>query len=235
MSASNSSSQLPACGDDVAAYALRALDAVEAERFQVHLEACAVCRDELAAFKYALDGLPLSVAHHAAPGPLRRRVLDAVEREATSAPHRRRRRLRLPFGANRWSPRTALALGAVCIAAAAIVGLQLGSSSPLETHVYAAQVTGLGTAEVKVTGRRGELIVHRFSPPPAGEIYQIWLGRPGHAPIPTSALFSVTASGDGDVEVPGDLHRITSLMVTPEPAGGTRTPTHPAVIRAQLT
>ncbi len=38
------------CGDDVAAYALGALEPAEAEAFVRHLESCAVCRDELDAF-----------------------------------------------------------------------------------------------------------------------------------------------------------------------------------------
>jgi hypothetical protein len=54
------------------------------------------------------------------------------------------------------------------------------------------------------------------------------------APAPTSALFGVTASGDGDVDVPGNLKGITEVLVTPEPAGGSQTPTHAPVIRAVL-
>jgi hypothetical protein len=48
-------------------------------------------------------------------------------------------------------------------------------------------------------------------------------------------LFSVTSSGAGDVDVPGSLRGIVRIMVTPEPAGGTTVPTHPAVLTAQLT
>jgi hypothetical protein len=115
-----------------------------------------------------------------------------------------------------------------------IGGVQLGTSQTTRTRVYAARVTGPGSAEVRFTGGRAELVVHHFAPPPAGKIYEVWLGRRGQLPAPTSALFSVTANGDGDVEVPGDLRGVDLVMVTPEPAGGTRVPTQPAVIRAQL-
>ena len=37
-----------------------------------------------------------------------------------------------------------------------------------------------------------------------------------------------------DVDVPGNLHGVTHVMVTREPAGGTQKPTHPPVIRAYL-
>ncbi len=60
------------------------------------------------------------------------------------------------------------------------------------------------------------------------------VGRPGQPPAPTSALFSVTADGDGNVGVPGNLSGVRFVMVTPEPVGGSRVPTHPAVVRAQL-
>jgi hypothetical protein len=52
---------------------------------------------------------------------------------------------------------------------------------------------------------------------------------------PTSALFNVTDAGDAEVDVPGDLRHVWQIMVTPEPAGGTQMPTHPAVITARLT
>ena len=63
----------------------------------------------------------------------------------------------------------------------------------------------------------------------------MWLNRPGRRPQPTSALFNVTGAGDAEVDVPGDLRHVGQIMVTPEPAGGTQVPTHPAVITAQLT
>jgi anti-sigma factor RsiW len=223
------------CGGDVAAYALGALDRAEAEAFREHLETCIVCRDELATFQRVVDILPMTAVQHPAPRRLRRRVLDAVEHEPRpqlSAEPRARRRPRLA-GFSVSQP--AFVLGAVvAVVVFAVGGIVLGSSGTAKTRVYAARVTGPGSAEVKVTGGQAELIVHHFSPPPAGQIYEVWLGRPNRPPAPTSALFSVTAKGDGDVGVPGNLHGVNQVIVTPEPAGGTRVPTHPAVISAQL-
>jgi hypothetical protein len=86
-----------------------------------------------------------------------------------------------------------------------------------------------------VSSDHAELVVHRFQAPPPGQIYEVWLqrGKTGAA-IPTKALFSVNDAGDADVDVPGDLHGVTQVMVTREPAGGTEQPTHPPVIRAYL-
>jgi anti-sigma-K factor RskA len=222
------------CGVDVAAYALGALDQKEAEAFRAHLESCVVCRDELTAFEEVVAVLPTAVPPQPAPGELRERVFEAVANEPRTeltGPERRRARPRRP----RLSiPRPALALAAAAVlAAVALIGVELGSSGS-GAKVFAAQVTGPGRAELTVSGGRGELIVRGFSPPPAGQVYEVWLARPGRAPAPTRALFSVTTRGDADVGVPGSLAGVRTVMVTPEPAGGTLHPTHPPVISAQL-
>jgi anti-sigma factor RsiW len=224
------------CGSDVAAYALGALEPAEAEAFRRHMESCAVCRDELATFQGVVNALPLTAPLHQAPPDLRRRVMGAVEGEPRArgdgapAP---RPRSRL---AGWLTPRPALALGmAALLAVAVLAGVTLSSSSSPSARVVSAQVTGQGTAELRVTSGHGELVLHRFSPPPAGQIYEVWIKRPNHSPSPTSALFSVTTKGDGDVDVPGSLRGGDEVMVTPEPPGGTTVPTHPAVIQAQLT
>ena len=226
------------CGLDVAAYALGALDSVEAEAFAEHLKGCAMCREELAEFQGVVDVLPISAPQQSAPASLRRRVLDAVEAEPRAkpepAPQVARRRV--------WSwpslSRPALALGAaVAVLAVALVGgLQLGQNGgSASARVYRARVLGSpGTAEVTVTGGHGVLTVHHIAAPPAGKIYEVWLGRPHGAPTPTKALFSVTSEGDGDVEVPGSLRGVSLVMVTPEPAGGSQMPTHAPILRATL-
>jgi anti-sigma factor RsiW len=224
------------CGGDVAAYALGALEPAEADAFRSHLETCVVCRDELTAFQQVVDVLPMSVPAQRAPRSLRRRVLRAVENEPRLAPSSERRVGRPGSRLGRlFVPRSGLAFGtALAIAAVAFVGVELASSSSSGSRVISAQVTGPGTAQLQLSGSHGELVVHHFSPPPAGQIYEVWLKRANRAPAPTSALFSVTAKGDGDIDVPGNLHGVAQVMVTPEPAGGSRVPTHPAVILANL-
>jgi len=219
------------CGEDVAAYALGALDETEARRFRAHLETCTVCQDELAAFEQVINVLPTSAHAYRASRRLRRRVMTAVAQEPrqarTPVPTRRRRSL----------PRPALAFGgAMALAVAAVVVvLAVGSSSSSNPRVISAQVTGTGSASLRVGQGHAELVVHRFQAPPAGQIYEVWLqrGKTGAA-IPTKALFSVNDAGDADVDVPGDLHGVTQVMVTREPAGGTQKPTHAPVISAAL-
>ncbi len=224
------------CGADVAAYALGALDEAEAEGFRRHLEGCAVCRDELAAFQQVVDVLPMSAPAYQVPPGLRRRVIDAIAEEPghAVAPGRRwnapRRRL---FAL----PRPALAIaGTLAVAVAAVVVvLATGSSSTPPTRVVTAQVTGHGSARLRLTGDHAELVVHRLAAPPAGQIYEVWLQRGRHsAPVPAKLLFGVDEQGDADVDVPGNLRGVSSMMVTREPAGGTQKPTNPPVISAAL-
>jgi hypothetical protein len=232
MTGTEHSSDTRDCGGDVDAYVLGALEPGEVEAFRAHLETCVVCRDELVAFQHVADVLPMSAPQHPAPRRLRRRVLRAVNSE----PKRESEPGLLPRLAGLIGPRPRLALGTgLAVLLLAVGGVLVASSGGTRTRVFAAQVTGSGTALVKLSGGHAELIVHDFSPPPAGEIYEVWLGRPNRPPAPTSALFGVTAKGAADVDVPGDLHGVNVVLVTPEPAGGSSVPTHPAVIRAALT
>jgi anti-sigma-K factor RskA len=218
------------CGGDVAAYALGALDEPEVQTFRAHLQGCAVCQDELAAFEQVVDILPASAPAYRAPRRLRRRVMHAVAQEP--------RQQRAPAPRRRALPRPVFAFGgAVGLAVAAVVVvIAVGSSSSSPTpRVVNAQVTGSGSASLRVSRDHAELVVHRFQAPPPGQIYEVWLqrGKTGAA-IPTKALFSVNDAGDADVDVPGNLHGVTQVMVTREPAGGSPKPTHSPVISALL-
>ncbi|MGH2857836.1 MAG: anti-sigma factor, partial [Solirubrobacteraceae bacterium] len=112
------------------------------------------------------------------------------------------------------------------------VSLDLGSSSSSPARVLQAQVVGPGSAQLRIAGGRASLVVHRLPSPPPGKIYELWLQHGNRAPSP-AGLFSVTA-GSADVGVPGSLHGVTHVMVTPEPSGGSQVPTHAPVITVTL-
>jgi anti-sigma-K factor RskA len=224
------------CGADAAAYVLGALDPQEAEAFRRHLAGCVVCRDEVAAFQQVADALAMAPPQYGAPKGLRARVLAAAhaERKQAGEAHKRSVRAR----ARGFLPRPAIAVAAgLAIAAALIVGLVLGSSGASGPRVIDASVShSPGSAQLRVSGTSGELVVRGFPQPPAGRIYQVWELRGGsRAPSPTRALFSVNSSGAGDVGVPGDLHGVSKVLVTQEPAGGSLAPTRAPVIVASLT
>jgi anti-sigma-K factor RskA len=218
-------------GDDAAAYVLGALEPAEAEEFRRHMDECMACRGAVCALQQVADSLPMAAPRSQAPSALRRRVLDTVRSEPRSpeaVPQRRRR----PRAWGSPLARPALALAALLAAAAILaVGLVLGSRGPGGTRVVAASV---GSAQLRVSGGRGELLVRQLPPPPPGKIYEVWVERGKQAPTPTSALFGVTTRGTAVVGVPGNLRGISAVLVTPEPLGGSLAPTHTPVIVAPV-
>jgi anti-sigma factor ChrR (cupin superfamily) len=69
--------------DDLAAFALGALDRAEAVEVERHLDACERCRDELHWLAPAVDLLPSSVPQLEPPPRLRRGLMRTVRAEAT--------------------------------------------------------------------------------------------------------------------------------------------------------
>jgi anti-sigma-K factor RskA len=241
----------PECAVDAAAYVLGALEDDEADAFQGHLLSCAACREEVDNLSVSVDAMALAVPPQAVPRALKRRVMadvrsdagvrsgagvrsDAgVRSEASSPAHRRPRRVpRFTWVPALRSP--VFAAGAAVVALAVVIGaIALGSGAP-GPRVIQASVGWPGGAVLRISGGRGELIVRRMPAAPSGKVYEVWLQRGVRAPSPTSALFDVTSSGAGSVDVPGNLRGVSSVMVTPEPRGGSTVPTHPAVLVARL-
>ncbi len=225
---------------DAAAYALGALEPGEAAAFERHLETCAGCREELRAFEQAVQALPGAVPQYEAPPALRRKVLGDF-RSAQRAAHagggrereratRRRRPARAPRAA---LPRRALVTGALAALALAAVLIAALPGSGTTTRTIAARVVGTpGTAELRLSGSHAELVVAHLPAPAAGHVYEMWLLR-GHRTAP-STLFSVGPHGRAAIEVQGDLHAVSDVLVTQEPAGGTSAPTSAPLIVAPL-
>jgi anti-sigma-K factor RskA len=222
------------CGADAAAYVLGALDGAEAEAFRAHLATCAVCRDEVNAFQEVADSLPLVAPSQQLPRGLKRRVMTEVRSDARAAKGTRRS-FRLPSLLTAM-PSPALAVAAVLLALVVVGGaIAIGTSSGgAATHTYSASVVGPGSASLRVSGGRGELVLQGMPSPPGNDIYEVWLKRGDSPPSPTTALFSVTSNGSGTVAVPGKLKGGDAVLVTPEPPGGSSAPTHSPVIVARL-
>jgi hypothetical protein len=234
-----------ACGGDAAAYALSALDPAEAEAFERHRQECDLCAEDLDGFAHVVDALAMSAPQYEAPPALRGRVIDAARSEPRETPASReierrpsvsmaritRAGIRRP--ARRPAFATALAVG---LASAVLAIVTLTSGGATNARIVNARVAGAsGSAQLRVTDGRAELIVRHFPAPAAGRIYEVWLKRPGRTLQPTRVLFSVSDQGAGDIGVPGGLQGVAELLVTEEPAGGSTTPTQPPVIVAPLT
>jgi anti-sigma-K factor RskA len=215
------------CGENAAAYVLGALEPAEAEAFRAHVDECAACRDEVAAYEGVTSALPAAGGPYEVPRGLRRRVMREVRATPKTAPSRRTPSVRAPT-------RIPLAWGGALagVVVAVIVAVALLSGGSSGTRVIQASV---GSAQLQIAGGRGDLVVHRLPPLPAGRIYEMWVQRGNAAPTPTGTLFSTRANGSANVGVPGSLHGISAVMVTQERAGGSPAPTSAPIIVARVT
>lgn len=217
-------------GDDAAAYALGALEPREAAEYLRHLTICTRCREELAALAPVADALASTVPQVPVPPDLRRRVMHAVEDRPKRVDRRHRRPSRFPM------PGIALAAGIATVCVAVILAFVVIQPGRDPSRVVSASVMGSpGAAQLHISHNHGELVVSHLPPPLAGRIYEVWLKRGSTSPAPTSALFSVTANGAATVDVPGNLRGVSQILVTQEPAGGSRVSTHRPLIVASLT
>ena len=206
------------CGSDSAAYVLGALEPDGAEAYRSHLTQCADCRDEVAMLQRVADLLPMGAPQYRVPADLRRRVVGAVRGQS-----RPRKPAFVP----------ALVAAAAALVIAVIAFASITTRDAAGPRLLPATVVGsTGNAQLRIGAGHAELLVRHLSPPSAGRIYEVWLKRPSAAPAPTTALFSVTADGAADIGVPGGLRGVSEILVTEEPAGGSRVPTGPPVIVA---
>jgi anti-sigma-K factor RskA len=221
------------CGGDAAPYVLGALTEEEHAAFLVHLESCAVCREEVSALEGVASALPAAVPQLSAPDDIKRRVMSTVRSEAglrgagAATPGPRR-----GGSSSRWSWRSALVpAGAL---AGAVIAIALISSGGSSSRVIQAQVTlPRASVSVKLKGGHAELNLANMPQSPPNHVYEVWVKR-GGAPQPTDALFTVSSAGNATVGVPGDVSGAKQILVTAEPTGGSRVPTSTPVIVANL-
>jgi anti-sigma factor RsiW len=230
-------------GDDLAAYALDALDATEREAVERHLADCADCTERLRWLMPAVDVLPATVPQAEPPPALRARLMEAVEAEAADpvAARPAARSWRERLGLTGLSLRPAVAgLAVLLVVAAGVTGYVLrdGDSGP-QAESFAAQGVGSGKqahGTLEVEGDRGTLTVADLPPTKPGEVYQAWVqDTDAHGgTIHPSSVFVVTDDGSGTVTIPHGLSRAQLVMVTREPEGGSEKPHSHSVMNAEL-
>jgi hypothetical protein len=229
--------------DAVGAYLLGALPPEDLPGFEEHLASCPVCRREADELQIAADALPVSVAPVAPSAALKDRIMSVVESEAellaaagdgTAGPARVRARTRPGF-LRGWllRPGVALACAAVLLVAGGLAGALLAGDGE-DTRTVVASTTMPGAdVELQVRDGASTLVARRMPPPPRGDVYQVWIKRPGSDPEPTSVLWS-TREGSADVAVPGSLDDVEAVLVTAEPRRGSNEPTSEPVITVPL-
>jgi RNA polymerase sigma-70 factor (ECF subfamily) len=228
--------------DDIAAYALGALDESETARLELHLAGCQPCRADLRWLAPAVDVLPASVEQVAPPPDLRGRIVAAVagdrDHEGFLTPSR-------PQPSGRWSlrrlasPRLALAGAAAIVALVAglaggyaLRGDDDGPSSAATT--FPARVLAPGstaTASLLRSGDSWTLDVRDMPAPPDGAVYQVWL-RHDRRMVP-SVLFVPSRDRHARVVLPARVSQADEVLVTREPSGGSSAPTSGPMLAAE--
>jgi anti-sigma-K factor RskA len=224
--------------NDAACYAVGALDAREARVFRQHLSHCEECQAEIASLQAVVDTLPMAAPQIDPPRALKSRIMRVVDAEAelfaaaTVTPPKVRRR-RLPS----LTPALAAAMACVLLALGVVTGTAInGPDGPPPVRTVAAADEPAGSrvrVEVAADGHT-DLVLDRMPAPPEGKVWQVWrLDRAGQV-VPTRTLFTTPADGRARVQVDGGVTGAKALLVSAEPAGGSRAPTSAPVIQASV-
>lgn len=228
--------------DEVAAFALEALDERESRVVAEHIAGCDRCAERLRWLSPAVDVIPAAVVQQEPPPELRARLMEIVEREAASerthAPVRRSLLDRL--GLSGFALRPAMAgLAAFLLLAAGVLVYALQDDGEPGSQVYAAVGQGQGSlaeGTLRVDGDSGVLEVRGLPAAERGEVYQAWVeDRPElGGEVHPSSVFVVPENGVGNVAIPHGLERAERVMITREPRGGSETPHESSLLTAEL-
>lgn len=217
--------------DDLAAFALGALEPGEAAEMERHLADCEECRTELEWLRPAVQLLPDSVERLEPPAELRVRLMEQVREEAESSRSRWGfHNLRAGRGLA-WQPLAGLA--AVALIAAAIGAFALGGGSGEEgtTTVFAGQSPGV-TAEMVSEDGSGTLHLANLHQLPRDEVLQAWVQR-GERVVSAKTLFVPNPDGTATATI-DDMEGVSTVMVTAEPRGGSVQPTSEPIVSVAI-
>lgn len=220
--------------DDLAAYALGALDERAEAELTAHLEGCERCSSELRWLQPAIETLPESVEQLPPPHRLRERLLETIRAEAhvVEPPTRSNARRSWPrLGRFTLSP--AIGFATVLIFAAAIVGYQIrhGGGDRTRTVPVAAVPAG-STADLEIKNGQVTFQARHVPQLQPGSVYQVWVSRAGS--IQPSSVFRPSGNGSAAAAVPEALHGGDAVLVTREPGPGSTVPSSAPIYTAKL-
>lgn len=232
--------------EEVAAFALGALDAAQIDDFKAHLKDCKRCQDELRWLAPAVQALPEAVDQLTPPPALKVRLMEEVRadaaaeaKEARAAERRERAESRGSFrewlggvnlGGLTWKPLAGVA--AVILIVAAGIGYAIGNGGGTNLHTYEApQEAGIQASVVR-EGDEGELRLTGVGQVEKGKTLEAWVQR-GEKYVPVKDLFKPDAEGNATAQIE-DLKDAEAVLVTEEPAAGSKQPTTEPFVNVPL-
>jgi anti-sigma-K factor RskA len=240
--------------EEVAAFALGALEAEQIAEFKEHLKGCKRCQDELRWLAPAVRALPEAVEQQTPPPALKVRLMEEVRADAeaaaklvseeerrarTTAPQRTASRSRAGFrewlggldiGGLTWKPLAGMA--AVVLVVAVGIGYVVGNGGGSNIHTTEVQQKNGIVAMVVDEDGKGELRLTGVEQPKNGKVLEAWVAR-GESVEPVKATFTPDGAGNASTQI-DDLHGVDAVLVTEEPHGGTKVPTMEPFVNVPL-
>ena len=226
--------------EDLAAYALGALEADQVAEFERHLESCERCRVEIRWFEPAVRAIPEGIGRLQPPPQLRARILAEVagdvgrqgargEREAGPGLRQRAADWLRDLGSGPMGLRPVVGVAPAVRGVAAVAGYAIGGGiggsdegGDAGTVVSAGEAPGV-TAKVVMEGEGAALHLANVKQLPRERVLEAWVQREGEV-HPVRALFVPDSKGRATTTI-ADMNGVEVVMVTTEPPGGSRSPT----------
>jgi anti-sigma-K factor RskA len=235
--------------EEAAAFALGALDAERIDDFKDHLEGCKRCQEEVRWLAPAVRALPEAVEQQEAPPALKVRLMEEVRADAAAAAKRAREEQRRERAASRkgfgewlrglnlgvltWKPLAGMAVVVLIVAGGIGYAVGTGGSGSGGAHTTEIEPGANGIeAKVVTEGDRGEVRLANVGQLPEGKVLEAWVQR-GNAVEPVPALFAPDHAGNASTTIE-DMKDVSLVMVTREPAGGTKVPTTKPIVEVPL-
>jgi hypothetical protein len=235
--------------EEAVAFALGSLDAEQVDDFKAHLKGCKRCQEELRWLAPAVRALPEAVEPQTPPPALKERLMTEVRADAQAEERRakadeRRERaaaggfgewLRgLHIGGLTWKPLAGLAVVVVIVAGGIGFAVGTGGGGSDNTHTWKLEASannGVG-AEVVREGQKAEVRLADVEQLPEGKVLEAWVLKEGkvHA-VP--ALFAPDQAGNASTTIE-NIEGVEKVMVTREPAGGSKQPTTEPFVEVPL-
>ena len=224
--------------EQVAAYALNALDDDERDAFERHLEECASCREQLPALADAAASLAETADPVEPPAELRDRIVDSARRGGTVVRFPRRRIV--PLSAAVAAVAACAAIGLGIWAATLDNDLSNQREARKADEAALAVLVDPAARRVSLKGRPGVLAVRpdgaaalavsSLGPAPSGRTYEAWVIR-GDA-LRRAGEFPGESGRPTLVALPLRVSHGAVVAVTVERSGGVSQPTTKPILSA---
>jgi len=225
--------------EQVAAYALNALDEDERRAFERHLDECEMCRAELPAFEEAAVALVTAIEPVDPPPQLRDRILEEARRGGTVVSFPRRRILPLVATVAAVAACAAIGLGIWAVLLNGDLSNERSARSADEAAL--AILADPAARRIPLSGRAGVLAVRpdgtgalavaRLDGAPPGKTYEAWVIR-GKTPEP-AGVFAGQEGRPTLAALETRVPRGSVVAVTVERRGGVSQPTTKPILSAE--